>query len=201
MAIFYHGSPFLFDSFDLSHALEGSGRGKFGFGAYVTEEYGTAAHYAYSEKRPENTDFYVYTVEIPDKTEVNCLPLFKQVPVPASIVERTESKLGVSFPPEAKVEGKFFRKYLGNLLTRNYRTVKQMVDKASIEAEKAAAEFLLSIGVELIEWPQGSWSHPTKSNMAVLDDAKVRIVRIDKVDLDPKEHQLVAGSIRLVKQF
>lgn len=201
MAIFYHGSPRLFDSFDLSHAMEGAGRAKFGFGAYVTEEYGTAAHYAYNENHPENTDFYVYTVEIPDKTELNCLPLFKRVPVPASIVERTESKLRVSFPPEAKMEGKPFRKYLGNLLIRNFGTVKQMTGKASIEAEKAAAEFLLSIGVELIEWPQGSWAHPTKSNMAVLDDAKVRIVRIDKVDLDPKEHQLVAGSIRLVKQF
>lgn len=201
MAIFYHGSPRLFDSFDLSHAMEGTGRAKFGFGAYVTEEYGSAAHYAYNENHPENSDFYVYTVEIPDKTDVNCLPLFKRVPVPASIVERTESKLGVSFPPEAKVEGKPFRKYLGNLLIRNFGTVKQMTGKASLEAEKAAAKFLLSIGVELIEWPQGSWLHPTKSNMAVLDDAKIRIIRIDKVDLDPKGHHLVEGSIRLVKQF
>ena len=164
------------------------------------EEYATAAHYAYTKKRPENTDYYVYTVEIPDKTADNCLTLFKQVPAPASIVERTEAKLGETFPPEAKAEGIPFRKYLANVLTGNRKTVRQMTDKASFEAEKAAAEFLLSIGVELIEWPQGSWERPKKSNMAVLDDAKVRILRIDRVDLD-KDHKLIPGSERLIKEF
>ena len=202
MAIFYHGSSVLFDSFDLSHAREGDGKAKFGYGVYVTEEYGSAAHYAHNKSRPENTDYYVYTVEIPEKTGDNCLPLFKMVPVPAFIVERTEAKLGEALPPEAKVEGIPFRKYLGNVLTGNRKTVRQMTDKASFEAEVAAAAFLRSIGIELIEWPQGSWTHPKKSNMAVLDDTKVRIVRIDKVDLDPKKkYKLVKGSERLVKQF
>ena len=202
MAIFYHGSSVLFDAFDLSHAREGDGKGKFGFGVYVTEEYASAAHYAHNKKRPENTDYYVYTVEIPEKTEDNCLTLFKRVPVPASIVKRTEAKLGETFPPEAKAEGIPFRKYLANVLTNNRKTVKQMTDMAAFEAEKAASAFLLSIGVELIEWPQGSWVKPKKSNMAVLDDAKVRILRIDKVDLDPKKKfSLVKGSERLVKEF
>ena len=39
MAIYYHGSPLLFDMFDLSHALEGDGKAKYGYGAYVTEAY------------------------------------------------------------------------------------------------------------------------------------------------------------------
>lgn len=30
--IFYHGSGVLFDDFDLSHALEGDGKVKFGYG-------------------------------------------------------------------------------------------------------------------------------------------------------------------------
>jgi hypothetical protein len=201
MAIYYHGSSVLFDRFDLAHSFEGAGRAKFGFGVYVTEEYTTAAHYAYSDKHPENRDFYVYTVAIPERTEDNCLPLYKRVPVPASIVSRAEAELGGTIPAEALTEGKPFRKYLANRLTGAEGTVKQMTGKATVEGEKAAAAFLRSIGVELIEWPQGSWTNPTKRNMAVLDDAKARIIRIDRVDLAGKDHQLVPGSQRLVKEF
>ena len=201
MAIFYHGSSVLFDSFSLAHALEGDGKVKFGYGVYVTEKYESAAHYAFNKKRPENTDYYVYTVEIPDRTADNCLPLMKGVPVPASIVGRTEAKLGETLPPEAKVEGIPFRKYLANLLAGDRKSVRQMTDKASVEAEKAASEFLLGIGVELIEWPY-TWAKPdAEKNMAVLDDAKVRTVRIDKVELDPKGHHLVEGSAKLIKEF
>ena len=201
MAIFYHGSSVLFDSFDLAHALEGDGKVKFGYGVYVTEQYSSAAHYAFNKKRPENKDYYVYTLDIPDRTEDNCLPLMKGLPVPASIVSRTEVKLGEPIPPEAKAEGIPFRKYLANWLVGNRKPVRQMTDKASVEGEKAAAAFLLSIGVELIEWPY-SWTKPdAEKNRAVLDDAKVRVLRIDKVDLDPKGHHLVEGSVRLVKEF
>ena len=84
MAIFYHGSSVLFDSFSLSHALEGDGKGKFGWGVYVTEKYATAAHYAFNKHRPDNDTYYVYTVEIPDRTPDNCLSLMKGVPVAAS---------------------------------------------------------------------------------------------------------------------
>lgn len=201
MAIYFHGSSVLFDRFDLSHSFEGAGRAKFGFGVYVTEEYATAAHYAYSDKRPDNRDFYVYTVEIPDRTEENCLPLYKRVPVPESIVTRTEERLGEALPPEAKAEGIPFRKYLANRLTGVNGTVTQMTGKATVERERAAASFLLSIGVELIEWPQGSWTNPKKRNMAVLDDSRIRIIRIDKVDLTGKDHHLVPGSQRLIKGF
>ena len=37
--------------------------------------------------------------------------------------------------------------------------------------------------------------------MAVLDDARVKVVGIDKVDLDPKGHHLVEGSARVIRQF
>lgn len=50
MAIFYHGSSVLFDTYDLSHALEGDGKVKFGWGVYVTEKYSTAAHYAFNKR-------------------------------------------------------------------------------------------------------------------------------------------------------
>lgn len=201
MAVYYHGSSVLFDSFDLSHALEGDGKAKFGYGVYVAGTYGSAAHYAFNKKRPENKDYYVYTVEIPDSTEDNCLSLLKGEPVADSIVRRTETKLGEEIPAEAKVEGKYFRKYLANLLSGVSKPVRAMVDKASVEGEREASAFLDTIGVELIRWPH-DWGKPEgEMNMAVLDASKVRIVKVEQVDLDPKGHQLVPGSERLIKTF
>jgi hypothetical protein len=199
--IFYHGSSAEpFSKFSLEHALEGDGKVKFGWGVYVTEKYNTAAHYAFNKHRPDNRDFYVYTVEIPDRTDDNCLSLLKNVPVAASIVKRVEEKLGESIPAEAKVEGIPFRKYLANRLTGQNLPVKKMIDKATVAGEKAAAEFLVSIGVDLIEWPY-NWTKPeAEKNMAVLSDSNVRILRIEKVDLDDKR-QLIEGSQRLVKEF
>ena len=199
---FYHGSSAEpFDRFSLDHALEGDGKVKFGWGVYVTEKYSTAAHYAFNKHRPENKDFYVYTVEIPDRTPDNCLSLLKGVPVAESIVNRVEAKLGETIPAEAKVEGIPFRKYLANKLTGEDKPVKKMIDKATVEGEKAASEFLSSLGVDLIEWPY-NWQKPeAEKNMAVLDDRNVRIIRIEKVELDPKGHQLMEGSQKIIKVF
>ena len=199
---FYHGSsaePFA--RFSLDHALEGDGKVKFGWGVYVTEKYSTAAHYAFNKHRPENKDFYVYTVEIPDRTPYNCLSLLKGVPVAESIVNRVEARLGETVPEEAKVEGIPFRKYLANKLTGEDKPVKKMIDKATVEGEKAASEFLSNLGVDLIEWPY-NWQKPeAEKNMAVLDDRNVRIIRIEKVDLDSKGHQLIEGSQQIIKEF
>ena len=199
---FYHGSSAKpFDRFSLDHALEGDGKVKFGWGVYVTEKYSTAAHYAFNKHRPENKDFYVYTVEIPDRTPDNCLSLLKGVPVAESIVNRVEARLGETVPKEAKVEGIPFRKYLANKLTGEDKPVKKMIDKATVEGEKAVSEFLSSVGVDLIEWPY-NWQKPeAEKNMAVLDDRNVRIVRIERVELDPKGHQLISGSERTIKEF
>ena len=199
--IFYHGSSAEpFDRFSLDHALEGDGKAKYGFGIYVTEKYASAAHYAFNKHRPENKDFYVYTVEIPDRTPDNCLSLLKRVPVADSIVARVEAKLGEAIPAEAKVEGIPFRKYLANRLTGADMPVKKMVDHATVAGEKAVAEFLRGIGVDLVEWPY-YWRKPeAEKNMFVLDDRKVRIVRIEKVELDDK-HQLVEGSQQIIKEF
>ena len=199
---FYHGSSAEpFDRFSLDHALEGDGKVKFGWGVYVTEKYSTAAHYAFNKHRPENKDFYVYTVEIPDRTPDNCLSLLKGVPVAESIVNRVEAKLGETIPAEAKVEGIPFRKYLANKLTGEDKPVKKMIDKATVEGEKAASELLSSLGVDLIEWPY-NWQKPeAEKNMAILDDRNVRIVRIEKVELDQNGHQLIEGSQQIIKEF
>ena len=199
---FYHGSSAEpFDKFSLDHALEGDGKVKFGWGVYVTEKYATAAHYAFNKHRPENKDFYVYTVDIPDRTDDNCLSLLKGVPVTPSIVKRVESRLEEPVPAEAKVEGIPFRKYLANKLSGQNMPIRKMIDKATVAGEKAASEFLSSLGVDLIEWPY-NWQKPdAEKNMAVLDDRNVRIVRIEKVELDPRGHQLIEGSQKIIKEF
>ena len=151
METFYHGTPKLFPKFDLDHALEGDGKAKFGFGTYVTEAYTSAAHYAHNKKRPECKDYYVYILEIPDLTEDN--HLFFNRPVHPSIVKRTEKALGKQIPDEVKVQGYLLRKYVGNLLIGKSGTITQLTDKASIEAEKAAAKFFSEIGLEYFVWP------------------------------------------------
>ena len=122
--IYYHGSSVIFDSFNLDSLAESSGC-KFGAGIYLTEAFDTAAHY--SEPRNGTADHhYVYTVEVPDKTEENCLPYYG-VPIPSIIISRVEERLGEILPDFIKGSGrvidtdgenkgvslgKFLRKYI-----------------------------------------------------------------------------------------
>ena len=191
METFYHGTSVLFKKFDLAHALEGDGKAKFGFGTYVTESYTSAAHYAYNKKRPENKNYYVYTLEILDLTEDN--HLFSVRPVHPSIIERTEKALGEKIPDEVKVTGKFFRKYVGNRVLGNQGTVNKLKNTSGIEVEKAAAKFFSEIGLEYFAWPQAQTKPDGLTNRVVLNIDKIRIVRIDKVELD-KKFQLIEGS-------
>ena len=196
METFYHGTSVLFKKFDIAHALEGDGKVKFGFGTYVTEAYTSAAHYAYNQKRPENTNYYVYTLEIPDMTEDN--HLFSVRPVHPSIIERTEKALGEQIPDEARAVGKFFRKYVGNRLRGETGTTKQLIGKASLDAEKAASRFFSSIGLEYFAWPQAQSKPDGLTNRVVLNIDKIRIVRIDKVELDPKNFQFIEGTDKAI---
>ena len=179
MQTFYHGSPVLFQKFDLAHALEGDGKVKFGYGVYITSQYKSAAHYAGSN--PNATQYYVYTMEVPDMKEDNYIA-FKE-PVKPSILKRAAQKMGEPIPEKFTLDGKDFRKFLAKKLT----------GKVDLEGEKAASAFLTSIGVDFIVWPY-NWKNPALgTNMAVLDDSKVIIKSIDQVELDNKK-QLIEGS-------
>lgn len=191
METFYHGTSMLFKKFDLAHALEGDGKVKFGFGIYVTAAYKTAAHYAFNKKRPENTNFYVYTVTIPSIKNDN--HLFSNKSVDRAIVARASKKLGEDIPSEVTIQGKLFRKYVGNVLTGQRSTVKKMSGSANIEAEKAATIFFSTIGVDYYVWPQAQNNPDGITNRAILDERKISIVRIDKVQLNDKK-QLIEGS-------
>lgn len=209
--VYYHGSSVLFESFNLDSLAEGSGI-KFGAGVYLTESFDTAAHY--SEPRHGKADHhYVYTVEVPEKTEDNCLPYYG-APVPSGIIERVEARLGESLPDFIKGSGKdaegkgvslgkFLRKYIAHRLSgvamEKLTTEKQVDKNTSFTAEVKASEFLLDIGVLFIEWPQGGWSkYPNCiKNVAVLDPSKVHVVKIEEVDLDAKA-KYVQGSRRTI---
>ena len=179
METFYHGSSVLFSKFDLAHALEGDGKVKFGYGVYVTSHYRSAAHYAGVNLSAQQ--FYVYTVEVPDMKEDNYIA-FKQKVNPA-IVRRAEERLGEKIAEKFVHDGKVFRKFLA----------KRLMGKVDLEGEKTASAFLLSIGVDFIVWSY-SWKNPALgTNRAILDDNKVRIVKVERVELDAKK-QLVEGS-------
>ena len=195
MAIAYHGSAALFNRFDPTHLLEGDGKFKFGVGAYLTSRYSTAAHYSGASGNPEH---YVYTVEIPDLTEVNHLTSLK--PVLPEIVVKAEKLLGESIPKEACESGKFFRKYIGNTLIGAGKTLKQRIGSASLEAEKAASEFLPKIGVVLLVWPTAQTKPEAGNNYALLDYEVFRILQVDKVELDAKD-QLIEGSQQLIVKY
>ena len=143
MAILYHGSPNLFDHFELTGAGDGTGL-KFGYGVYLTEVEASAVHYSQPRKQEFAQKHYLYTVEIPDLKDGEYLVSAK--PVEGSIVAAVESKLGVKAPEHIKAAGKEFRKWIGTTLTGS--------KKADFIEEKKAAELLESIGVHYNVWPQ-----------------------------------------------
>ena len=124
--IFYHGTCRLFDKFSLSFLGEGEGKSKFGHGIYITSSYNTAALYASKAAKANGKDCcYVYTVEVPMLTEDN--HIFSCKAVNDDVILRVEQKIGASIPDEVKGAGKYFRKYLGNLLAGQKGTVKKMM--------------------------------------------------------------------------
>ena len=191
METFYHGTSKLFPKFDLDHALEGDGKIKMGAGFYLTTGYKRAAHY--SCKSPGSTDFYVYTVEIPDLTPENHIE-FKE-PVNPTIVRRAEEKLGEPVPQKETTDGKFFRKYIAMKLAG-----KKGTQKLTSEDEMAAAEFLVSIGVIYNKVPF-IWTKPVVHyDVIVMKPDVMRILRIEQVELaSPRMNakpELVEGSQR-----
>ena len=191
METFYHGTSKLFPKFDLDHALEGDGKIKMGAGFYLTTGYKRAAHY--SCKSPGSTEFYVYTVEIPNLTPDNHIE-FKE-PVNPSIVKRAEEKLGEPIPHEETTDGKFFRKYIAMKLAG-----KKGTQKLTPEDEMAAAEFLVSIGVIYNKVPF-IWTKPVVHyDVIVMKPDVMRILKIEQVELAPPRKnakpELVEGSQR-----
>lgn len=179
----FHGSPFLFDKFDLSGAGEGTGI-KFGYGVYLTEVEASAVHYS----QPRNLDFmpehYLYTVEIPELTDDN--HLVSALPVSPIIIKKVEEKLGVSVPQKVTTKGKGFRKWVGTFLTG--------AKKAGFAEEKASAEFLNSIGVLYNTWPTAQTKPDGAKNIAVFDTSNIHIVKREQIDIKEEKNKWVLVS-------
>jgi hypothetical protein len=196
MVTCYHGSPELFDKFDLSKIGDGTGI-KFGFGVYLTESEASAMNY--SEPRPHSgprtqvkaKDHYLYTVEIPELTNDN--HLVSAQPVPEAIVKRAEAKLGCPIPQKMTLLGKEFRKWIGMTLTNS--------KKVGLESEKAAAAFLDSIGVFCNVWPQSQSKPDGLKNYAVFDAQKVHILKVEHFEgkLKGNKFVMIEGSKKEVK--
>ena len=114
-------------------------------------------------------------------------------PVPETIVKRVEAKLGQAIPQEKTQVGKEFRKWIGMTLTNS--------EKVCLESEKAAAEFLDSIGVFFNVWPQAQGKPDGLKNYAVFDAKKVHILKVEHIEVELKrdKYVLVKGSKKEVK--
>ena len=195
--IFYHGTCNLFDKFSLSFLGSGEGKSKFGQGIYITSSYKTAALYAAKAAKANGKKcYYVYTVEVPVLTENN--HIFSCKPVNQEVINRVEKEIGQTIPEEVKSAGKLFRKYLGNLLTGQLGTIKKMMGKADSVAEKAVSQFLNSVNIVYLAWPQSQTKPEGDTNRAVLNEEDIRIIKIEQVEVDEK-NKLIENSVKLVQ--
>lgn len=199
MEVFYHGTCRLFDSFDPNRLGSGEGKSKYGHGIYITSSYSTAALYASKAAKNNGVDtVYVYTIEVPDLTENN--HVFSCKPVNPKISAAIEAALGKAIPDEAKEVGKFFRKYVGNVLIGNLTTVKKMTGSASSDAEDAVSRFFHENGITYLAWPQAQTRPDGDTNRAVLNAECIKILKIEQVQTDDK-NKLIKGSENLIKEF
>ena len=193
----YHGTCYLFDKFSLSFLGSGEGKSKFGHGIYITSSYKTAALYASKAAKANGKECcYVYTIEVPMLNNDN--HIFSCKAVNASVVDRVEKVIGEAIPDEVKSAGKYFRKYIGNLLISQRATVKQMMAKADATAENAVSQFLNSVGVIYLAWPQSQAKPDGETNRALLNEKEIKILKIEQVECDDK-NELIEDSKKLIQ--
>ena len=189
METYYHGSSNKFHQFDMEYLLKGNARMRFGAGFYLSNRYKRAAHY--SCKGGNATKFYVYTVEIPDLTDDNCIKYVH--PVSPSIIQRAGEKLGEPIPHEYTSRGDDFRKYIIRKLTG-----KKEKDKITPADEMVAADFLVKIGVFFNKVPF-IWTKPDEHyDIIAMEPKAIRIQKLEQVELAPEKKggkpELVEGS-------
>ena len=193
----YHGTCYLFDKFSLSFLGSGEGKSKFGHGIYITSSYKTAALYASKAAKANGKECcYVYTIEVPMLNNDN--HIFSCKAINASVVDRIEKVIGEAIPDEVKSAGKYFRKYLGNLLIGQRTTVKKMMAKADATAENAVSQFLNSVGVIYLAWPQSQAKPDGETNRALLNEKEIKILKIEQVECDDK-NKLIEDSKKLIQ--
>ena len=78
-------------------------------------------------------------------------------------------------------------------MTGQRGTVKKMMGKADAAAENAASEFLYGIGVIYLAWPQSQTKPDGETNRAVLNENKIKILKVEQVEVDAK-NKFIEGS-------
>ena len=189
MQTLFHGTSNKFHQFEKEFLLKGNNRMRFGAGFYLSVRYKRAAHY--SCKGEGSTDYYVYTIEIPELTDDNSIKYVH--PVSQSIVKRAEEQLGEPIPQEATITGDNFRKYIARKLTG-----KKEKDKITPADEMVAADFLVSIGVIFNKVPF-IWGKPDEHyDIIVMKPDVMHILKIEQIDVAPPRKnakpELVEGS-------
>ena len=193
----YHGTCYLFDKYLLSFLGSGEGKSKFGHGIYITSSYKTAALYASKAAKANGKECcYVYTIKVPMLNNDN--HIFSCKAVNASVVDRVEKVIGEAIPDEVKSAGKYFRKYLGNLLIGQRTTVKKMMANANATAENAVSQFLNSVGVIYLAWPQSQAKPDGETNRALLNEKEIKILKIEQVECDDK-NKLIEDSKKQIQ--
>ena len=177
----YHGSPALFDHFEMGGAGDGTGI-KFGYGVYLTDVEDSAVHYSQPRNLDVTDKHYLYTVEIPELVEGEYLMSAK--PVNEKIVEKVEEKMGVKVPADMKAKGLEFRKWIGRTLTG---INKPDTDEEKKAVEMKAAEFLESVGVHYNVWPTAQKVPDGPKNYAVFDPSRVKIVKVEEIEIEFKK--------------
>ena len=167
--VFYHGSPVSVEKLDMQTALMGGAKVKFGYGVCVTPVYEMAVKD--SDVANEANMHYVYTVEVPAKTESNYLS-YKE-PVHPAIVAAVENHTGLKATEKIKSAGKDYFAFLAKKLTGE--------SKVTPEGTKAATELLASVGVEFVEWPCKDKEPELGCSRVIFDCEKVEVKEVTRV--------------------
>ena len=72
-----------------------------------------------------------------------------------------------------------------------------MMAKADATAENAVSQFLNSVGVIYLAWPQSQTKPDGETNRAVLNE-EIKILKIEQVECDEK-NKFIEGSEKLIQ--
>ena len=72
------------------------------------------------------------------------------------------------------------------------------MSKADAVAENTVSQFLNSIDIIYLAWPQSQTKPDGETNRAVLNENNIRIIKIEQVEVDEK-NKLIEGSVKLIQ--
>lgn len=173
----YHGSPFEFDRFDVTHIGRGEGAQAFGHGLYFAESPGVAGYYAKSAGNTQPGNVYRVKLNVdPDDLLDWDKPLSQQ----SEKVKAALAKGGIDVQGRLMDNGADLYRSLVNY--EGYR----LKEKGFSADQQGASEFLRSLGIPGIRYlDQGSRdSKQGTRNFVVFDDTLVRIVDKNGVPID-----------------